>query len=259
MIEELSGSQSIHSRDAGTITSESPWGFHPEWLLATFVSVPLLATMFWWLGTQYFETRLSFSEFHQFAVLIVAITAGGYQLYFWVQRNNRHLVAKSLKIPLDDQIPFWPSWIWVYSILYFVMIGVAVISMRDAAYGVHLLFGGLMALVIDSVIFYFFPTYVPETFRVFEINSLSTRYLAFIQSMDNNRNAFPSMHCAIAAYVGLVIVHIPLIGPALGYGYIAAIMVSCVVVKQHVIIDTVAGTALGAIVFSANEWLFSLS
>ena len=259
MNQELSRSHPVPSEHAYTTVPRNPWGFHPEWLLATLVSVPLITTIFWWLGTHYFESRLSFSEFHQFAVLIVAIIAGGYQLYFWVQRNNRHLAAKTLKIPLDDRIPFWPSWVWIYSIFYFVMIGVAVISMRDPAYGVHLIFGALMVLVTGSVVFYFFPTYVPEQFRAFEVHSLSTRYLAFIQSMDNNRNAFPSMHCAIAAYVGLVIVQLPLIGPALGYGYIAVIMVSCIVVKQHVIIDTVAGTVHGAAVYFANEWLFNLS
>ena len=71
----------------------------------------------------------------------------------------------------------------------------------------------------------------------------------------NNRNAFPSMHCAIAAYAGLVIADLPTIGPWLGYGYIAVTTTSCLLVKQHVFIDTVAGVALGAGIFYANEWL----
>lgn len=64
------------------------------------------------------------------------------------------------------------------------------------------------------------------------------------------------MHCAIATYVGLIVVEIPFIGPVLGYGHIAATMVGCLVVKQHVIVDTVAGVALGATIFLANVWLF---
>ena len=73
--------------------------------------------------------------------------------------------------------------------------------------------------------------------------------------MDNDRNACPSMHCAVATYVGLAIVHAPVLGPGIGYGFIAALTVSCVVVKQHVIVDTIAGIVLGWAVFAGNAWL----
>ena len=231
------------------------WGLQPRWLLASLVSVPLVATVFWWLGTRFFDSRLNFFEYQQFTVLVAGVIAGGYQLYFWAQRNYLQRHAKCMKIPLDDRIPFWPRWVWAYSFLYYVMIGLTVISIRDLADGVHLIFGGLILLSSGALIFYLYPTNVPESYRHFEIDSLSTRYLAFIQSMDNNRNAFPSMHCAIATYIGLAIVSLPTIGPWLGYGYIAIIALSCVVVKQHVIIDTLAGIGLGAVVFYLNEWL----
>ena len=73
--------------------------------------------------------------------------------------------------------------------------------------------------------------------------------------MQSQHNAFPSMHCAIATYIGLAIVSLPSVGPWLGYGYIVTIAISCVVVKQHVILDTFAGIALGAVVFHLNQWL----
>ena len=231
------------------------WGLQPHWLMASLISVPLVATLFWWLGTQFFESRLSFFEYQQFTVLVTGVIAGGYQLYLWVQRNNLQRHAKCMKISLDDRIPFWPRWVWAYSFLYYVMIGLTVISIRDLADGVHLIFGGLILLATGAFIFYRYPTKVPESFRHFEIDNLSTRYLAFIQSIDNNRNAFPSMHCAIATYIGLAIVDLPTIGPWLGYGYIVIIAISCVVVKQHVIIDTLAGIGLGAVVFYLNQWL----
>lgn len=231
------------------------WGFQPRWLLASLISVPLVATIFWWLGTRFFGSELSFFEYHQFTVLVMGVIAGGYQLYFWTQRNNLQRRAMCLKTSLDDWIPFWPRWVWAYSFLYYVMIGLTVISIRDLAHGVHLIFGGLILLSSGALIFYLYPTNVPESYRHFQIDNLSTRYLAFIQSMDNNRNAFPSMHCAIATYIGLAIVSLPTIGPWLGYGYIAIIALSCVVVKQHVIIDTLAGIGLGAVVFYLNQWL----
>jgi len=237
------------------VSVESNWGLQPRWLFASLLSVPLVATIFWWLGTRFFNSRLSFFEYHQFTILVAGVIAGGYQLYFWVQRNNLHLPARSMEIPLDDRIPFWPRWVWFYSFLYYVMIGLTVISIQDLAGGVHLIFGGLILLATGALIFYLYPTNVPESYRHFEIDCISTRYLAFIQSMDNNRNAFPSMHCAIATYIGLAIAGLPTIGPWLGYGYIVIIAFSCVVVKQHVIIDTLAGVGLGAVVFFLNQWL----
>lgn len=87
------------------------------------------------------------------------------------------------------------------------------------------------------------------------MNTLSTRYLAFVQSMDNDRNAFPSMHCALATYVGLVVMGLPTIGVWIGSAYIGFIVVSCLLVKQHVIADTVAGVALGTLIFHFNEML----
>ena len=231
------------------------WGFSPVWMLATLVSVPLAASIFWWLGSKVFGSRLSFLDYQQLGVVIAGAVAGGYQLYFWVQRNNQHIPSKCMKLPIDDWIPFWPRCIWLYSLLYFVMIGLTVISIRDLAYGVHLIFGGLMLVLTGAVIYYIYPTTVPQSYRDFEVNSLSTRYLAFIQTMDNDRNAFPSMHCAIASYVGLAVTGIPTIGTWLGYGYIAIMVVSCVTVKQHVLLDTLAGVALGVTVFHVNDWL----
>jgi membrane-associated phospholipid phosphatase len=228
------------------------WGFEPHWLLIIIVSVPLAATLFWWVGLHYFDSQLRFLEYQQFAAVVTVGVAGGYQLYFWVQRNRYRRRAVCLKTGLDDRIPFIPEWIWLYSFLYYLMIGVTVVSIQDLGEGVHIIFGGLILLVTGCAIFYFFPTYVPHTFRQFEVNTLSTRYLAFVQSMDNDRNAFPSMHCALATYIGLAVMDLPIIGVWIGGAYIGFIVVSCLLVKQHVIADTIAGVALGALIFYLN-------
>jgi len=164
-----------------------------------------------------------------------------------------------MKIFIDDWIPFWPRWVWFYSLIYFVMMGFTVMSLRDLAQGMHMIFGGLVLLATGALFYYLFPTSAPESYRNYEVNSLSTRYLAFIQSMDNDRNAFPSMHCAIATYIGLIVTGIPTIGPWVGYGYIGLIAISCVVIKQHVFVDTFVGVALGAFVYFANLWLATLA
>jgi len=250
-------STQIDSSHVGDATSKmvGRWGFRAHWLLVFLISIPMLASLFWWLGQRYFHSQLNFLEYQQYMVLVAAVVTGGYQLYFWVERNNTHITARCLKISADDRVPFRPQYIWLYSFLYYLMIGLTVISIQDLAEGVHIIFGGILLLVTGCVIFYFVPTYVPGSYRQFEVNSTSTRFLAFVQSMDNDRNAFPSMHCALAAYVGLVVIDLPIIGPWIGYGYIVVIVISSLLVKQHVIADTLAGVALGSGIFYLNEWL----
>ena len=233
------------------------YGFTPGWMLATLLSIPLVATLFWWLGSSLFASRLSLFDFQQLAVLIAGATAGGYQLYFWIQRNNRHLAASCLELPVDGLIAFRPRWIWIYSIGHYAMTGLTILSLQSLGAGVNLVFGGLMVLVAGCAIFYFFPTETPASFRSYEAGCLSARYLAFIQTMDSRRNAFPSMHCAMATYAGLMLV--PTIGPWLGYGYIGLLAASCLYVKQHVLADIVGGIVLGLVVFNANAWLVTLS
>lgn len=251
-----------HSANIVLASAESQietWGFTPVWLLVTLVSVPLAASLFWWLGTRFFGSTLSFFEYHQFCVVVTGVVAGGYQLYFWVQRNNLHIPSRCMKIFVDDWIPFWPRWVWLYSLLYYVMIGFTVMSLHDLAQGMHLIFGGLILLTIGALFYYLFPTTIPKSYRDFKVNSLSTRYLAFVQGMDNDRNAFPSMHCAIATYIGLIVTAIPTIGPWMGYGYITVIASSCLLIKQHVFVDTVVGITLGAVVYYGNLWLGTLT
>ncbi len=45
---------------------------------------------------------------------------------------------------------------------------------------------------------------------------------------------------------------VPIIGVWIGSVYIGFILISCLLVKQHVIADTVAGVALGTLIFYLN-------
>ena len=257
-MDELSRQDRLYDEmDSAYQVEVTGWGFKPRWILFLLLAIPIAGALFWWMGHRFFDSQLDFLQYQQFVCLLVVTVAGGYQLYFWVQRNNGGRRAYCVKLAIDDAIPFRPQWIWPYSFLYYLMIGVTVMSIQDLAEGMHLIFGGLMLLVTGCGIFYFVPTYVPTSFRQFEVNSISTRYLAFVQSMDNERNAFPSMHCALATYIGLIVMELPVIGIWIGVGFIAIIVISCLLVKQHVILDTLAGVLLGGIVFQINQGLLA--
>src|SRR5437773_8836523 len=54
-------------------------------------------------------------------LLSLVLIVGVYQFYFWCQRN--HLATpRELKLRIDDWIPYWPSWVWVYSCIYYPII-----------------------------------------------------------------------------------------------------------------------------------------
>src|SRR5215472_3484939 len=51
-------------------------------------------------------------------LLSAMLIIGVYQFYFWCQRNP--LVApRELGALLDERIPYWPAWVWIYSGVYY--------------------------------------------------------------------------------------------------------------------------------------------
>lgn len=54
-------------------------------------------------------------------VLSIFLIVGGYQFYFWCQRNAL-FKPREFGTSLDDLIPYTPAWVWIYSFLYFPVI-----------------------------------------------------------------------------------------------------------------------------------------
>jgi len=88
---------------------------------------------------------------------------------------------------------------------------------------------------------------VPPEWRKYKLNSVSTKYLKFVQGLDNGRNCFPSMHCSVATYTILILM--PLIS-YYSFMLLLLIIISCLFVKQHQIADIVPGVLLGWIVYA---------
>jgi hypothetical protein len=54
-------------------------------------------------------------------VLSVILIIGAYQFYFWCQRNSP-VAPRKLKLGIDERLPYWPSWVWIYSFFYYPLI-----------------------------------------------------------------------------------------------------------------------------------------
>jgi membrane-associated phospholipid phosphatase len=181
--------------------------------------------------------------------LSVILIIGIYQFYFWCQRN--HVTRpRQLRSRLDDAIPFQPSWVWIYSCLYYpviVYINFVTVSPRHFLY---MAMSYVVLLICQMAFFVFFPVATPAEWRecVAGGRGASLRFLAFVQKFDAASNSFPSMHTSVATLTALHLV--PHLGPW-SYAFPVLIALSCLFTKQHYVVDLPAGAALGWAVFQA--------
>ncbi len=175
-------------------------------------------------------------------ILSVFLIIGIYQFYFWCQRN----VTKKtydLSLGIDERIPYWPSWVWIYSFLYYPMILYINLVVESPREFTHLAISYILLLGLQMIAFILFPVQTPERWRARDARrNLSERFLAFVQSIDGRSNSFPSMHCSVAMLTALHL--LPHLGPAI-FAFPVLIGLSCLFTKQHFVIDVPVGLAVG--------------
>jgi len=220
--------------------------FTPKWMAALVLSPVLFSFIYYYAGRYFINSKMTYFEYLQLTALIAVVIVGGYQLYFWTQRNSNFFKVRILKTKIDDFIPFWPKWIWVYSFFYYILIGGFLITIPDMETGIYVIFGGIVLLVSQCIFFILFPAINPPEWRHFEADTISKKFLKFVHAFDNENNCFPSMHCSLASYISLTM--FPVISY---YSYIPIflIAISCLFTKQHQFMDVIPGIALGSAVY----------
>jgi membrane-associated phospholipid phosphatase len=176
--------------------------------------------------------------------------------YFHVLRHPAFPVQQMPLTAIDELIPFQPAALWVYVSLWLyigIPPGLALTLRSLIAYGLW-----AAALCITGLAcFHFWPTAVPA--QAVDV----ARYPAFavLQGVDAAGNACPSLHVATAMFTAIRLgrqlrdLRVP---PALGWlnaAWFVAIAYSTLAIKQHVLIDVLAGALLGA-VFAAPALRF---
>jgi membrane-associated phospholipid phosphatase len=183
-------------------------------------------------------------------------------LYFGVGlRPAPH--ARSLATPLDARIPFWPSAIWVYATVYPAILA-PVLIVRSPARFRRIAWSLIAVIVICAVCFAFFPVEtvsLRQSASVGADSGLDRSFTAWgirlLFALDPPRNAFPSLHVALATVIALGVGgSLPLGGRAASqrarwtaFAWLAAVVASVVLVRQHYAADAVAGLALGAVMY----------
>ncbi len=179
-------------------------------------------------------------------ILSVILIVGVYQFYFFTQRHPIKEVKK-YHSKLDEKIPFWSSWAWIYSFLYYPAILYLNWVVTDARQFLMIAFTFICLLVMQMTCFFLYPVAAPDHWRTQVTGkNLSERFLLFVQKFDAPSNCFPSMHVSVATLTALFAF------PTLGYGVIlfpVLIALSCIFTKQHYLIDLPFGALLGWLAF----------
>lgn len=180
---------------------------------------------------------------------LVGISAGTavfFMGYFYLLRHPLHAVTVMPQTALDAMIPFQHSALWAYLSLWLYVglaPGLQLSVMALLTYG-----GWIAALCLSGLAcFYFWPTEVaPRGFDVSDHAGFS-----MLQGVDAAGNACPSMHVAAAMFSVLWIAHVlrqthsPVWLQIVNLMWLLAIVYSTLAIKQHVVLDVLAGALLG--------------
>lgn len=173
--------------------------------------------------------------------------------YFHLLRHPASPVTMMPLTPIDTWLPFQPGWLPAYLSLWFY-VGIApglLLTFRE------LVVYGLWAAAMCAVglgIFYLWPSAVPPL----TVDVSGYPGFAMLQGVDAPGNACPSMHVAASMFTVLWvsrllrIVGTPRIFGVVNVAWFLAIAYSTVAIRQHVLLDVLAGAVLGAVFAAAS-------
>jgi membrane-associated phospholipid phosphatase len=176
--------------------------------------------------------------------------------YFHLLRNPAYPVTVMPLTALDHLIPFQPYALGAYLSLWFY-VGFAPGLLPNFR---ELLVYGLWigALCLTGLgLFFLWPTQIPPL----TIDVSGYPGFAMLQGVDAAGNACPSMHVAVAIFTAIRLDHVlretrtPVAFRVANWVWFAAIAYSTLAVKQHVVLDALAGALLGiAFAYPSLRW-----
>jgi membrane-associated phospholipid phosphatase len=189
------------------------------------------------------------------SVAIPLFIAVFFAAYFAVLKFPLFPVAVMPLTALDRVVPFWPGALLLYISLW-VYVPLVLPLLRERAelfaYGATVTATALVGLGIFVVC----PTGVP----VPEIDWEQHPAFISLKEIDATGNACPSLHVAFAIFTALwlhrLLRELGVGGfvRALNWCWCAGILYSTVATKQHVVLDVVAGAALGLGGWALGKW-----
>ena len=183
------------------------------------------------------------------ALKLVGVTAFTWLFfigYFHLLQHPMHPVLVMPLTALDHLIPFQPQALFAYLSLW-VYVGTAPgLQLTFTELVVYGLWVGALCLT-GRACFYFWPTQVPPL----AIDVSGFPGFATLQGVDAAGNACPSMHVAVAMFTVIRLEDVlrragaPTWLRLINRAWFIAIVLSTLMIKQHVVLDVLAGALLG--------------
>lgn len=175
--------------------------------------------------------------------LFIALFFGA---YFYVLKHPAYPPTLMPMTALDRLISFQPLAFYIYvSLWVYVSLPPALFAQRRELYGYA---AAMAAMCLAGLgIFYFWPTAVPPA----EIDWALYPDMEFLKNLDAAGNACPSLHVATAVFSGLWLHRLLRRFGAPGWmllvngAWCAGIVYSTLAVRQHVVVDVLAGLVMG--------------
>ena len=193
------------------------------------------------------------SHWRRKALYTAALTAYFSVFYFTLQR---YPVFEGTVLPpgvIDRAVPFMPAAVHLYNSLWFLA-PIAPWLMTDRREVDAYARGMFLIGAIAFAFFFFFPTAMPRTHDLSQVNST----YAVLIVVDKELNAFPSLHAAFAVFHGACCHAVFRNGSRAGWlqwlvwVWVVGIVAATLMTKQHVLIDAIGGTVLGLGAFAVT-------
>ena len=166
--------------------------------------------------------------------------------YFATRLITRGMTHHDLSLPLDGMLPFVPAFVVFYILAYVQwVVGYILIARESRELCYRVLSGEIIAKLICLALFVLLPTTMTRA----EITSdgLFSGIVNVIYRTDAADNLFPSIHCLESWVCFRGALRLKKVGP--WYRYVSLVFsllvfTSTVLIKQHVIVDILAGVAV---------------
>lgn len=178
-----------------------------------------------------------------------SLGVGAFTVVIYAVANHVAAGLEPRLLPLtrwDRAIPLLPATIWVYGSVYFTFLASCALQ-RDRGSFERFLRGYAVAYAISALFFVGFPTTFPrELYPVPASSSWSTMALVWFRQVDLPTNCLPSMHVASCVMSTLPFRRQRPVVFSVFVLWTAAVAVATLTVKQHYVVDVIAGLAWGA-------------
>ncbi len=176
-------------------------------------------------------------------IIIVLLTTGFFGLDYYILAQNRYY---DISLSLDRWIPLSPVWIWAYLLYYpFCLVPFLFPTvLNDTRLFVRIAAGFLIQFIVAWPIFYFFPTRIIHP--VLTGTTFSVLAVQGLYRVDAGCCILPCLHVANSLYTGLVLRRF--LSPRWSvpiFFVVGLISASTLLIKQHLVVDVLAGVLLG--------------